>query len=215
MIEIKRVMQAILCGHIRKGNRGYVRIGKDLVEAEILDVRDGIIRVHCDSPPALHDGAAVLLEFRCEEPSGVAAYYARVLTASPDAVHEMVLLRSASLNREELRANLRVPTDIALSIHTNGHAQPLHGRLLNISAGGAYVETSSPLTLNGRSRVTLKMVDEPALQVHGEVIHAGESDTGTGIHRCGVRFSNIEPENARAISWYVWSRVRSFFQENG
>ncbi len=215
MIEIERKMQAIHCGHIQKGNRGYVRSGKNRVAAEILDVRDGIIRLHCESPSGLRDGAGVMLEFRSEDPAGVAGYYARVLTASPEAVHELVLLRSASLNREELRANLRVPTDIALTIQSNGLPEAMTGRLLNISAGGAYVETTAPLSRNGRSRVTLRMTEEPSLLVHGEIIHAGESEAGSGVHRCGVRFSNVEPENARAISWYVWTRVRAFFQEHG
>lgn len=214
MIEIEQTMQTSLCGHIRAGNRGHVRVGGNRFSVEILDVRERIIRLQCEGPASLKDGAGVMLEFACEN-VGVAAYYARVLTASPDAAHELVLLRSASLNREELRANLRIPTDIALVAQTNGLPQPISGRLLNISAGGAYIETSAPISRNGRSRITLQMTEDPALQIHGEIIHAGESELGSGTHRCGVRFSNVDPDSARAISWYVWSRVRAFFQENG
>jgi c-di-GMP-binding flagellar brake protein YcgR len=144
-----------------------------------------------------------------------AGYYARVLTASPDSIHELVLLRAASLNREELRTNLRVPTDIPLTVETNGLPNPVSGKLLNISAGGAYFETGEFTGQNGRSTVQIQMTEEPALRVGGTIIHVEEVDAASGVKRIGVRFSGISPEESRAISWYVWSRVRSFFQDNG
>jgi c-di-GMP-binding flagellar brake protein YcgR len=59
------------------------------------------------------------------------------------------------------------------------------------------------------------MTEEPALRVGGTIIHVEEVDAASGVKRIGVRFSGISPEESRAISWYVWSRVRSFFQDNG
>jgi len=156
-----------------------------------------------------------MLEFDdCGVADCTAGYYGRVLTASPDSIHELVLLRSASLNREELRTNLRIPTDIPLTVETNGLPNPISGKLLNISAGGACIETLDSIGQNGRSRVRLHMTEEPALQVAGTIVHVEESEAGTGAQRIGVRFSEIAPEDSRAISWYVWSRVRSFFQDS-
>ena len=208
-------MTLTLGGHIRKGGRGRVRMGGSAYPAEVMDVRDRVVRLHCEAARLPNDGAGVVLEFDDERSGCVAGYYARVLTASPDSVHELVLLRSASLNREELRTNLRVPADIPLTLETNGLPTPISGKLLNISAGGACIETQGAIGQNGRSRVRLHMTEEPALQVAGTIIHAEETEAGSEVRRIGIRFSEISPEDSRAISWYVWSRVRSFFQDHG
>lgn len=215
MIEIEQTMSQSLSGHIRKGSQGYVRVGKNRYPAEILDVRERVVRCHCVVPDVPRDGAGVVLEFDTADSKGVNGYYARVLTASPESLHEIVLLRAANLNREELRTRLRVPTDIALTVHANGLSTPVTGRLLNLSTIGAYIETTGPIGQNGQSRVSLQMTEDPELQVSGEIVHSEEKEPGTGIHRIGVRFSEVDPKDARAISWYVWSRVRSFFQDNG
>ena len=110
IVENKHAMSRSNTGHIYKGNQCRLRIKGECIPAEVLDVRDRVIRLHCRVNGVPRDGTGLVLEF--QERQRVAGYYARVLTASPDSLDELVLLRTASLNREELRTNLRVPGEI-------------------------------------------------------------------------------------------------------
>lgn len=204
-------MSTVLTGPIRRGSTCQVRVNGKCVPGEVLDVRDRVIWMKCPPEGIPADGTGLVLEF--QDGRSISGYYARVLTASPDTLSEMVLLRSSSLHRDELRTSLRVPSQIPVRVDFEGPKETIEGNLVNISAGGAYVESMHSPNFDGDPRVLLYMADEPALHVTGCVVHT-EGEHERNLHRFGVRFTDVRAEDTRAITWYVWSRVRAIFPES-
>jgi hypothetical protein len=155
------------------------------------------------------EGRGIVLEIDHE--SGYrTAYFTRLLTVAPDHNTELILLRSANLNCDELRAFLRVPTEILVAATPLDRPVGFDAKLLNISSGGALIQGDPPYELEYGEKLKLTMVSRPALQITGEVMHFSKG-TASPEQRFGVRFVDVEEDNVRALTWYVWQRVQIFF----
>jgi hypothetical protein len=177
---------------------------------EVVDVRDRVIRVHCASNDFSPNGRGIILEV--QDKTNMSGFYTRLLTTAPDNRSELVLLRSASLQVDELRNFLRVPTEIRVRVEPASGATSFLAVFLNISAGGALIEFVEPGRLERSGKVTLRMLDEPSLRVDAEVVHIGNGEPGAP-RIFGVRFINVDPRGALDLTWYVWNRVKKFFHD--
>lgn len=195
---------------LRKGSRCSLRVNGIRYPGEVVDVRDRIIRVNCASADFSPNGRGIILEV--QDKTNTSGYYTRLLTTAPDNRRELVLLRSASLQVDELRNFLRVPTEIRVRVEPSSGTSSFLAVFLNISAGGALIEFVEPGRLERGENVTLRMLDIPSLCVQGEVVHIGNGEPGAP-RLFGVRFINVNPQGALDLTWYVWNRVEKFFQE--
>ena len=62
-------------GQFEKGNKCFLRINGKRIPAELLDVRDRVIRMRCDEDGFAVQGRGIVLEF--EHEAGTAAYFTR------------------------------------------------------------------------------------------------------------------------------------------
>ena len=175
-----------------------------------IDARDRVLRMQC-----LEDGfdmrsRGIVVEF--EGRGGNAAYFTRFLTAAPDDHKELILLRSANLNCDELRSFLRVPTEIAVTVTLEDSPAKFDARLLNISSGGALMESEMLPELEYGEKLQMQIVDDPGISVQSELIHFSNGKSSSSI-RVGVRFIDVDDASVRALTWFVWKRVKMFFHD--
>lgn len=175
-----------------------------------MDVRDRVVRMRCAENGFAIQGRGIVVEFDC--PNGTAAYFTRYLTSAPDKQPELVLLRSANLNCDELRSFLRVPAEIGVTVGLEDSPATFDAKLLNISSGGALLESQSLPDLEYGERLLLRITEEPAISVKGELVHFSNGKPAT-LPRYGVRFVDVDDEAVRALTWFVWKRVKLFFHD--
>ena len=193
-----------------KGTKCSLRIDGRRYPAELVDARDRVLRMQC-----LEDGfdmrsRGIVVEF--EGRGGNAAYFTRFLTAAPDDHKELILLRSANLNCDELRSFLRVPTEIAVTVTLEDSPAKFDARLLNISSGGALMESEMLPELEYGEKLQMQIVDDPGISVQSELIHFSNGKSSSSI-RVGVRFIDVDDASVRALTWFVWKRVKMFFHD--
>lgn len=199
---------AALHGIVR-GQQCHLRVNGRRIPAEVVDVRDRVLRMRCCENGFTVERRGIVLEI--DHDSGFrSAYFTRLLTSAPDEHTEVILLRSANLNCDELRAFLRVPTEITVSASPLDGSVGFEAKLLNISSGGALIQGDPPYELEYGERLKLTMVNRQVLQVTGELIHFSNG-TSVPEQRFGVRFVDVGPDDVRALTWYVWQRVQNFF----
>ncbi|MFA6244269.1 MAG: PilZ domain-containing protein [Candidatus Hydrogenedentales bacterium] len=194
--------------HIKRGNCCHLRIGAKRFPAEVIDVREQLIRLRCPENGVPTRGSGLTLEF--PENGAVAGYFAQVLTAAPGETREVVLLRSPGLDRIDLRSFLRVPSSFTATVESAQSGGPCEAQILNISSGGALLRTPAAVLVGEPVRVTLTAVEQRPIRISGSVVHIGEEPPQTE-HSIGVRFLGVDTDGHHAISWYVWKRIEQIF----
>ncbi len=78
------------------------------------------------------------------------------------------------------------------SVRAEGSGYPVHGQVKDISRGGVYVETTTPLTLNTEVYVKMNVEDVP-------IESRGVVRTSYPMVGMGISFQNISPENQERL----------------
>ena len=193
-----------------KGMKCALRIDGKRFAAELVDARDRVLRLRCLEDGFFLRSRGIVVEF--DSPKGTAAYFTRFLTSAPDCHTELILLRSANLNCDELRSFLRVPTEIAVSVTLEDSPAQFGAKLLNISSGGALLESGSLPEVEYGEHLKMQIAEDPAIAVEGELVHFLNGKS-TSEPRFGVRFTDVDDEDVRALTWFVWKRVKLFFHD--
>ncbi|MBX7258786.1 MAG: PilZ domain-containing protein [Candidatus Hydrogenedentes bacterium] len=194
--------------HIKRGNCCHLRVGGKRIPAEVVDVREQLIRLRCPEDGVPTRGSGLTIEFA--ENGAVAGYFAQVLTAAPGQAREVVLLRSPGLDRIDLRSFLRVPSSFTATVEGVQTGGPAEAQILNISSGGALLRTPARVQVGEPVRVTLTAVEQRPIHISGSVVHIGDEQPQTE-HSIGVRFLGVDTDGRHAISWYVWKRIEQIF----
>ncbi|MCC6154278.1 MAG: PilZ domain-containing protein [Candidatus Hydrogenedentes bacterium] len=187
-----------------------MRIDGKRYPAELVDSRDRVLRMQCLEDGFDMQSRGIVVEF--EGSGGKAAYFTRFLTAAPDDHTELILLRSANLNCDELRSFLRVPTEIAVTVTLEDSPAKFDAKLLNISSGGALIESDSLPELEYGEKLQLQIVDDPRISARSELMHFSNGKPSSNV-RVGVRFIDVDDASVRALTWFVWKRVKMFFHD--
>ena len=80
------------------------------------------------------------------------------------------------------------------------------GRVTNISRGGLFMETPTPLPIQSKVELALQLPEiRTVLNVHGRVvwtydIRRSNSQIMTGS---GIKFENMTPEQRQVLEWYL------------
>jgi uncharacterized protein (TIGR02266 family) len=80
------------------------------------------------------------------------------------------------------------------------------GRVTNISRGGLFMETPTPLPIKSRVDIALQLPEiRTVLHVHGRVVwtydvRRSNSQIMTGT---GIKFEDMSPEQRQVLEWYL------------
>lgn len=112
---------------------------------------------------------------------------------------------------EEKRDSPRLQTQLQLNLVYNDF-QDLVAETENISEGGIYVKTNSPLPLGTevRLKISLVHVDIAYVQAEGVVIHINKPDDSGADKEMspgmGIKFTSLDPKSAKFIKEYIRKR---------
>src|SRR5690606_12993381 len=172
---------------------------------EVLAVHEKAVRIRRPAEPLPEDAMAALLAFH--ENGGISSYYTQLMPMPDDTTDDLILWRTASLERQELRSVLRVPADSPVSLRDDVRKESFEGRMENISGGGARVITASLVSPNTDVWLTMQLPEHDHVRARGRIAHVART-TDEERYSIGIKFTEIQPEGMNAIRWYITSRIR-------
>ncbi|HMR74831.1 MAG TPA: TIGR02266 family protein [Polyangiaceae bacterium] len=102
----------------------------------------------------------------------------------------------------ERRRSKRVPVEVALGVHSDSNF--FSGLTRDISDGGLFVATHTPLPLGTHVSVKFALPACPEMEAHGVVVWLSEPNTGhPGM---GVQFVQLSKENEALIRHFMAKR---------
>lgn len=141
----------------------------------------------------------------------------RVLECPMRREDPLILERPGDLPRRTHRVTCRVSTDLTVQIKDQRHPRRHTGALVNLSYGGALIQTDAPFDFSTQVEITLSLPGEPQYNVSGHVAYImdaaaqGAYHQGAPTRQFGIRFDNPEPEVRDAITRYVVTRLQTLY----
>ena len=197
---------------LRAGSTCLLNVIGQYFLVDLIEVGQDSLRVSFPGRDYPVPGMIVHLDFHDAE--GYDSFEAEVLEGPDKADSGVLLSRPAASRRTQHRDACRVPTDLTVQIKDQVHVRRYDAGLLNLSAGGALIETDGPFDFSTTLELTLSLPGEPLLRILGQVVHiANESRVPSPSPRrlFGVRFVSLDPETRQAISRYAWYRLRELY----
>ncbi|MCL4691659.1 MAG: PilZ domain-containing protein [Candidatus Hydrogenedentes bacterium] len=196
---------------MRAGSSCLLNVLGQYILVDLLEVGEETIRVSFPAKDYPVAGMVVHLDFHDAE--GFDSYEAEVLEGPARADSGLVLSRPLESRRTQHRDACRVPTDLTVQIKDQVHVRRYDASLLNLSAGGALIETDAPFDFSTTLELTLSLPGESLLRVLGQVVHISDEAKRKepGSRLLGVRFVSLDPEARQTVSRYAWYRLRELY----
>ncbi len=120
------------------------------------------------------------------------------------------------LSHSPTRGLPRIDTQVPVTVVGNGNEGP--GTVVNVSRGGAFVETDVPLVCADEIGLRFQLPGSPlTLRPSAEVVWQRhhyetetETETETGLGGVGLRFVEIDAPSARALDEFVYEHRNTF-----
>ena len=176
---------------------------------EILELGPDSLRVSFPGRDYPVPGMIVHLDFH--DTNGFDSFEAEVLEGPSKAGSGLLLSKPSESRRTQHRDSCRVPTDLTVQVKDQVHVRRYDAALLNLSAGGALIETDAPFDFSTSLELTLSLPGEPLLRMLGQVVHVSDEATRPDRRTFGVRFVALSPEVHQSISRYAWHRLREMY----
>jgi Tfp pilus assembly protein PilZ len=183
---------------------------------DIVGVTDDTVQVSFPGEGYPVEGMHVDIEFH--DTAGCHFGRIRVLECPVRREDPLILERPGDLPRRTHRVTCRVPTDLTVQIKDQRHPRRHTAAMVNLSYGGALLQTDAPFDFSTQVEMTLSLPGEPQYNVSGHVAYImdgagaqGGRSQGGPVRQFGIRFHEPEPEVRDAISRYVVSRLQTLY----
>ena len=190
-----------------KGSRGHLSTNGSREPIEVVDSCGKAVRVLFTDKPLLGGSPWCWLEF--DDPFGGARYYTQICAATYDAADGLILVRVSGIEREGVREFARVPANLDVSLEKSPSSS-IDANLLNISSGGALIESDGQLALQARVGIQLTLPGSGDYKVTGQVVHVEQIEPNIKW-RYGIRFVEVQGDFLRALLNYLWLRLTELF----
>ncbi|MFO7975483.1 MAG: PilZ domain-containing protein, partial [Candidatus Hydrogenedentota bacterium] len=196
---------------IRKNNECLVNLMGQHFLSRILDVSEDRLTIAFPGKDYPASGMHLELQFHDEE--GFNCYQSQVVAGPLKHPGVVVIKRPKAMDRRHHRQHCRVPTDLTVQIKEQSHVRRYDAALTNLSGGGALLETDAPVDFNSSIEITLSVPRDKTRTIQGHVIHVDrpKAPHDNGRSTVGVRFVHLDSETAKAITDYVWQRLRELY----
>jgi hypothetical protein len=192
-------------GPLQTGQACVLCIGNQFFDTEVLAVHEKAVRVRRPDQSLPIQTAAALLAFHDE--FGLCSYYTQLMPMPDDTTPDLILWRTASLERQELRSVLRVPADSKVTLRDEGADEDYEGVLENISGGGARIIISRPIVTGTEVFIAMHLPGSEGVQARGRIAHV-LPQPDSELVTLGVKFTEMRPEDMNAVRLYITSRIQ-------
>lgn len=196
---------------ITVGGNCLLTVTDRLFMVEIVEVNDETIRVSFPGIDYPVDGMLVELEFH--DHTGFSVFQAKVITG-PRRDGDGILLELPTVSRrQQHRESARIPTDLSAQIKDPAQADKFDGRILNLSTGGALIETEAKFNLGDTIEIIAHLPERPETILAARILYIPEPrETDQGVMNVyGTSFVSFEPGAGRALTRYIWDRLRELY----
>lgn len=196
---------------IRKDNECLINLMGQHFLSRILDVSED--RLTISFPAKDYPASGMHLELQFHDDEGFNCYQSQVVAGPLKHPGRVVIKRPKTMDRQRHRDNCRVSTDLTVQVREESHVRKYDAALINLSSGGALLETDAPVDFNSSIELALSVPGDKIRTIKGHVIHVERPklSQGNGRSTVGVRFVDIDSETAKAITDYVWQRLRELY----
>lgn len=196
---------------MRKGGTCLLNVIGQYFLVDLIEVGEESIRVSFPGKDYPVAGMVVHLDFH--DADGFDSYEAEVLEGPAKGEGGLLLTKPSESRRTQHRDACRVPTDLTVQVKDQVHVRRYDASLLNLSAGGALIETDAPFDFSTTLELTLSLPGESQLRMLGQVVHISEepSQTFPDGRLFGIRFVSLSPEVRQSISRYAWFRLKELY----
>jgi len=159
--------------------------------SRILDVSDD--RLTVTFPGADYPAPGMRLELQFHDDEGFNAYVSHVVVGPQHHAGRVVIERPTAMERVLHRQNCRVSTDLTVQVKEQNHIRKYDAALLNLSGGGALLETDAPFLAPAGKRGE---INEPAnipliAEKIAELKNKTLAEIATATTRNAVKFFNL------------------------
>lgn len=198
-------------GELQRGRECFLNVTGRHFHVTILEVGADTVRVSFSGKDYPIEGMEAILEFH--DDSGFTAYSTRVIEGPGQKGEGLRLKCLADGKRNVHRDCFRAPTDLTVQVKEQVHVRKFDAALVNLSAGGALLQTEAEFDFSTVVEITMSLPGEPSCVVLGQVVHVAEAPKryNAPSHFYGIRFLNLEPEVQDGINRYIWNRLRELF----
>jgi len=197
---------------MRAGSTCLLNVIGQYFLVDLLEVGEDSLRVSFPGTDYPVPGMIVHLDFHDAE--GYDSFEAEVLEGPVKEHAGLVLSKPKESRRTQHRDACRVPTDLTVQVKDQIHVRRYDAGLLNLSAGGALIQTDAPFDFSTTLELTMSLPGERLLRILGQVVHiSNETRASSPIPQrlFGIRFVSLDSEVRRAISRYAWYRLREMY----
>ena len=199
-----------MLGPLQTGQTCVLCIGNQFFDTAVLAVHEKAVRVRRPEQPLPAETSAALLAFHDEH--GLCSYYTQLMPMPDNTTPDLILWRTASLERQELRSVLRVPADSPVTLHDDDGGEDFEGRMENISGGGARIIVDKPINTGADVLLTMHLPDRDPVRANGRVAHVSQQPDAAR-YTLGVKFTELRPEDMNAVRWYITSRIQDLLPQ--
>ncbi len=196
---------------MRAGSTCLLNVIGQYFLVDLLEVGENSIRVSFPGRDYPVPGMTVSLDFH--DADGFDSFEAEVIEGPAKNDSGLLLTKPNESRRTQHRDACRVPTDLTVQVKDQVHVRRYDASLLNLSAGGALIESDAPFDFSTTLELTLSLPGEPLLRILGQVVHISDEtqSSSPGSRLFGVRFVSLDPDVRHAISRYAWYRLREIY----
>lgn len=196
---------------LKPGNQCLLHVLNQHFLVEITEVSERSVRVSFPGMDYPVDGMLVNLEFHDKE--GFNSYDAVVMEGPRIQTGTILLRRPTQSTRAQHRNSCRVATDLTVQVKDQIHIRRFDASLINLSAGGALLETAAEFDPDTTLEMTLSLPGEPTHTVLSQILHVNDmgSRHGERSRVYGIRFISPDAPVVRSITDYIWHRLRELY----
>lgn len=196
-------------GPLQVGKSCKLRVGDAVFEVEVIGLHDNAIHISFPDVTLPAGSASALLEF--EDAAGGCSYYTQILSKPHDDIEGLLLWRAANVDQKEMRAYMRVPTEVPVRVREDATGATSDAVIENLSQGGASVLSNADYPEDTAVTLTMTLGEHPTLSVRGKVVHS-EPAFREPENRYGIQFTGVDGRSNQIITLYIQARIREMLR---
>ncbi|MBI3117307.1 MAG: PilZ domain-containing protein, partial [Candidatus Hydrogenedentes bacterium] len=199
---------------LRRGEKGFLRVMGFPFLVEVLGVNGKEVWVSFPGSDYPLDGTGAELEFHT--PAGYVLYHTQVIRGPRREGDGVVLERAETAEERKHRRHWRVPTDTTIVVRPLDSQKHYTAIMDNLSSGGTLIRTYAVFYLPCEVAVQIPLDDGTTHTLQGRVVYGEENspfDPGPR-HRYGISFTQMNAETKRALTWYLYKRLRKLYPQD-
>lgn len=196
---------------LKKGMECLLNVTGQHFLVRVLDLNADLVRLSFPGKDYPVEGICANIE--CHDEDGFYYCQTEVVQGPAADIVGITVRKTSDFRRSMHRRSFRAPTDLTVQVKEQIHARRYNAALINISAGGALIQSEAPFEFNSLIELNLSLPSEPQHNILCQVIHMieGIGRNNVTVRYFGLKFIDLETEVGNAVTRYACQQLRKLF----